>query len=88
MSLLAAFTTIFGIIMAFGYFPQAWKMFKTRSVKDISPLSFWIFFIGNCTWWFYGFSINDWPLKISPAVGILGSGLVLSLYYLFKQKEY
>jgi len=87
MSLLAYFAMTFGIIMAFGYFPQAWKMLKTKSVEDISPFSFWIFFIGNCTWWIYGISIKDMPLMVSPIVGMVGSGLVLFFYYIYKSNK-
>jgi len=86
MDFLAVFATTFGIIMAFGYFPQAWKMLKTKSVEDISPLSFSIFFVGNVTWEIYGVSIRNWPLMISPLVGIIGTGLVLSFYFIYKGK--
>lgn len=87
MSILGIFATTFGIIMALGYFPQAWKMFKTKSVKDISLLSFSIFFIGNVAWEIYGLSIRDYPLIITPVVGITGTTLILIFYFRYKGKN-
>ena len=87
MNLLAYFATTFGIMMALGYFPQAWKMYRTKSVKDISPFSFLIFFVGNLTWEIYGFSINNWPLIISPLFGLVGAGLVLLLYFIHNENK-
>lgn len=86
MDYLAVFATTFGIFMAFGYYPQALKMFKTRSVTDISPLSFSVFFIGNITWEAYGIKAGVLPLVISSLFGIVGSGLVLILYFVYRKK--
>ena len=86
MDTLAIFATIFGILMALGYYPQALKMLRTKSVKDISPLSFSVFLVGNITWETYGLSLKVWPLVISSLFGIAGSGLVLILYFIYKKK--
>lgn len=83
MTLLAIFATLFGSIMDLGYLTQAYKMYRTRSVRDISPLSFGIFFFGNFTWEIYGISITNWPLMISSAFGIAGTSLVLAFYFIF-----
>lgn len=88
MNSLAFLATTFGIVAACGYYPQAWKMFRTKSVKDISPLAFSVFFMGNTTWEIYGISIKNWPLMISQFVGIVGTFLVLFLYSIYKGGKY
>lgn len=83
MSKIAILTTIFGTIMALGYFPQAYRIWKLKSAESISLSMFTIFSIGSACWLVYGISIHDIPLTISSIVGTTGCWLVygLSLYY-------
>ncbi|MCL5093990.1 MAG: SemiSWEET family transporter [Patescibacteria group bacterium] len=73
--------------MNIGYFVQAWKMFQTKSVNDVSPLSFSVFLIGNIVWWAYGISLKDFPLILSAAIGTIGAGLVVLLYFVHWEEE-
>ncbi len=75
--------TITGLVMSFGYYPQAWKIFKNKSGKDISLSTFSIFAIGTTIWFFYGIYKNDWVIMTSFIFGVIGSWLVLglTLYY-------
>lgn len=86
MDLLSILTTIFGILMALAYFPQAYKISKRKSVKDISLPTFAIFFIGIFFWLLYGFSKNDFPIIVSNATAFVGCGLVLILYFVYRRK--
>jgi len=85
MDILSILTTIFGIAMSFGYYPQAYKIFKRKSVKDISLFTFSIFFIGIVVWLIYGLNKIDWPIIISNATALIGCGLVLGLYLVYKK---
>ena len=75
--------TITGVLMSLGYYPQAWKVFKTKSAKDISIPSFIIFSIGTASWFCYGLYLHDITIILSFGLGVIGSWtiLILSLWY-------
>jgi MtN3 and saliva related transmembrane protein len=64
MTILSTLATIFGIIVGFANVPQIYKMFKTKSAKDISKLTYSILLIGAIIWIFYGFEIKKFPVII------------------------
>lgn len=52
-TIVATLATVTGILMFLGYYPQAWKVWKTKSAKDISIPSFCIFSFGTACWFLY-----------------------------------
>lgn len=66
------------------FFPQAIKVYKSRSTKDISLWMFLIFTIGVFLWLFYGILINDLPIIFANFVTLLLS--VFILIYKIKYK--
>ena len=77
--------TIAGVIMSLSYIPQVMKIWKRKSVEDISLKTFSILFIGLFVWVLYGISINAYPIMIANSIGILMIGLLLILYFKFKK---
>jgi MtN3 and saliva related transmembrane protein len=72
----AAFCTTIAFV------PQALKVWKTKSTKDISLYMFIIFTIGVFSWLLYGIIISDLPIMLANGVT-----LILSLFILgFKLK--
>tara|TARA_Y100001958_G_C20744912_1_gene231846 strand:+ start:161 stop:421 length:261 start_codon:yes stop_codon:yes gene_type:complete len=65
------------------FLPQAIKVYKTKSTKDISLLMFLIFTIGVFSWLIYGLIINDYPVILANAVT-----LILSLFILLYKIKY
>ena len=65
------------------FLPQAIKVYKTRSTKDISLYMFLIFTVGVLSWLIYGLIINDLPVILANAVT-----LVLSLFILIYKLKY
>ena len=64
------------------FLPQALKVWKTKSTKDISLYMFIIFTIGVFSWLVYGIIISDLPIILANGVT-----LILSLFILgFKLK--
>ncbi|MCX6822913.1 MAG: SemiSWEET family transporter [candidate division SR1 bacterium] len=88
MKIFQVLTTIVGIVMSIGYFPQAYKLYKTKSAENISILSFCIFAAGTFIWTLYGILIGDRVLILSFVVGVVGSRLVLGLAITYKKKKY
>jgi MtN3 and saliva related transmembrane protein len=59
------------------FLPQALKIWKSNSSKDISLSMFVIFTIGVICWLIYGILINDLPIVIANSFT-----LILSLFIL------
>jgi len=79
-------TTIVGVVMSVGYFPQAYKIYKNKSAENISVLSFSIAAFGTMVWTLYGVFIQDLVVILSFVVGVIGSRLVLLLTLKYRKK--
>tara|TARA_Y100000310_G_C20214992_1_gene593110 strand:- start:37 stop:363 length:327 start_codon:yes stop_codon:yes gene_type:complete len=77
MTLLEVLASAFGIAMAFANFPQAYKIFKRKSAKDISVITYGLFTSGSFIWFIYGIEIANSPIIISYSVGTFSALLVL-----------
>jgi MtN3 and saliva related transmembrane protein len=65
------------------FLPQAIKVYKSKSTKDISLYMFLIFTIGVFSWLIYGIIISDLPIILANAVT-----LILSLFILIYKIKY
>jgi MtN3 and saliva related transmembrane protein len=72
----AAFTTV-------AFVPQAWKVHKTKSAKDLSLPMFILFTIGILIWLMYGLLIESYPVIGANAITFL-----LASYILFHKIKY
>ncbi len=72
--------------MSLGYFPQAYRIYKNKSSKNVSILSYVIFSFGTLTWLVYGLLINDLPIILGFILGVIGSWLVLILTLIYNKK--
>ncbi len=59
------------------FLPQAIKVFKSKSTKDISLYMFLIFTIGVFSWLIYGVIINDIPIILANAITLILSFFIL-----------
>tara|TARA_A100000164_G_C21621317_1_gene636727 strand:- start:441 stop:704 length:264 start_codon:yes stop_codon:yes gene_type:complete len=66
------------------FFPQAVKVWKTKSTKDISLYMFVIFTIGVVSWLIYGIIISDLPIVLANAVTLILSLFILSYKLKYK----
>ena len=82
-----AVVTAVGIAMSLGYFPQAYKIFKSRSARNVSITSYWIFALGTTIWLVYGISIKSWVIILSFLPGVIGSWLVLVLIRIYRKRK-
>jgi MtN3 and saliva related transmembrane protein len=79
-------TAVVGIVMSLGYFPQAYRLYKTKSAENISLVTFVIFALGTLIRTLYGVFIKDPVLILSFIVGVIGSWSVLFLAIKYKMK--
>lgn len=79
--------TIMGIVISWGYYFQAYNIFKKKSAKDVSIASYLIFAIGTLTWLIYGIYLNDLTIILGFLFGVIGSWLVLILILVYRNKN-
>jgi MtN3 and saliva related transmembrane protein len=84
MNILPLLTTVFGTFMGLAYLPQTYKIYKRKSAKDVSILTYLFFGIGIAIWLIYGISISNYPIIISNAVALLGACSVIIAYFFNK----
>lgn len=85
MEFLAMLATITGLVMSFGYYPQAIKILKRKSAKDVSLITYLIFTPGVIIWAIYGISMKNLPLILSNSMNLVGCLFVLIAYSIYKE---
>lgn len=83
MSILSILATISGSVMALASLPQIYKIFKRKSAKDISAISYSCFTIGGLIWLLYGIELNSSAVVISNTLSATTSILVLIGWFLY-----
>jgi MtN3 and saliva related transmembrane protein len=63
------YTTTLGYFASFlimvAFLPQAYQVWKTKSVEDVSFLTYAILITGAVAWTAYGSLQNDWPIVVT-----------------------
>ena len=70
MSFLALLATIFGIVNGFANLPQIFKIFKRKSAKDISSITYLILTAGSIVWVLYGIEIMNTPVLVMNGLAL------------------
>ena len=85
-----SFWTVIGIIAAlltsFSYLPQVRKMWRTRSVMDLSPIFMYQLLIGCVLWLVYGISLTDYVIIGANIVAVTTLVIGLIFYYRYRVK--
>ena len=84
MSVLATLATIFGTAMAFSNIPQAHKIFRRKSARDISKVTYSLLAFGSFIWLLYGIEINNFPIVFTYSIGTMSCLVVLAQCFLYK----
>ena len=81
--------TLVGIIAAsltmFGFVPQCIKIWRNRSVKDVSSVTLVQFSIGVTLWMLYGIHLGDYIIIGANAISLATLLVTLALYIKFKK---
>jgi len=86
MTTLSILATIFGTLGGLANLPQWVKIFKRKSAKDISVITYTFVFIAAIIWLLYGIEIKDFPLIIANIFGSINIALVLVGWYMYGGK--
>ncbi|MFA5084678.1 MAG: SemiSWEET family transporter [Candidatus Paceibacterota bacterium] len=77
MTWLYALATVFGMLMGAANLPQAIKIFRRKSAKDIHPMTYIILVIGSLIWIAYGVEIRSVPVIVSNISGFIFLSMVM-----------
>jgi len=77
------YVTLIGIIAAtcttIAFFPQVYKVYKTKHTRDLSFPMYIIFSAGVLLWLVYGISINNLPIIAANAVTFISCVYILAM---------
>ena len=75
---------IAGALSAISFLPQVIKIWRFRSVKDISISMYIIYALSVILWLIYGIIIKSTPLVIAEIITLILVSTILTLKYLWK----
>jgi len=85
MALWILFGVSAALLTMFGFIPQLVKMYRTRSVTDVSLLTLCQFTAGVSLWALYGYLIRDPVIIVANIVSLLTLLAALALYIQYRQ---
>ena len=80
------FGFVAGICTTISFLPQVLKIWRTKSVDDISLLMFLIFTFGVANWLIYGLIIKEAPIILANIATLVLCLLILIGIIKFKKK--
>ncbi|MEK6864176.1 MAG: SemiSWEET family transporter [Nanoarchaeota archaeon] len=83
MSLLYILATVFGAVSGIANIPQVYKIFKRKSAKDISIITYSFLSLGAFIWVLYGIDIGNFPITITNILGGINMGLIIIGWFLY-----
>lgn len=81
MTILSVLAMLFGITAALSLFPQAYKIFKRKSAKDISVITYLVLLTSSFIWVLYGIEINSFPVIISNSLAAINLILIIAGWF-------
>jgi MtN3 and saliva related transmembrane protein len=79
--------TLAPIVNSIQLFPQLYKTYNTKSVKDLSLYSLSLILLTNLLWLLHGFFIIDISLIVAGTVSMIINVALLILFFLYRKKE-
>jgi MtN3 and saliva related transmembrane protein len=86
-SVLETSATLVGIFSSFAMFPQVYRIFKRKSAKDLSILTYTFLFAAGIVWVLYGVNIQSSPLIITNFLGVLNLLGILIGWFLYGKES-
>jgi len=77
MTIIATLATITGVFLGLGSLPQAIKIFRTKSARDIAPTTYVIMVVGSFIWILYGLELKSLPIMIPNILGVILGAIIL-----------
>ncbi len=68
-----------GTLSTVAFVPQAWRIWKTRSARDLSLPMYLIFTSGVALWFVYGLLLGAVPIIVCNGLTLVLAGTVLAM---------
>jgi len=72
------------VLTTLGFLPQALKIYRTRSSRDVSLYTLLQFIVGVVLWMFYGIHIRDLIVISANAVSLIVISATFYLYFKYR----
>jgi len=76
--------TLAPIVNCIQLFPQLYKTYKTKHVKDLSFGSLCLILLTNLLWLLHGYFIMDASLLVAGVISLLINGSLMGLYLRYR----
>lgn len=73
------------IVNAVQLFPQLYKTYSTKSVKDLSLPSLSLILLTNWLWLLHGYFIKDTSLLVAGSISMVINIAILRLYFFYRK---
>lgn len=77
--------TLVPIVNCIQLFPQLYKTYTSKSVKDLSLYSLLLILASSLLWFLHGYFIIDYTLIISGIINMIINILLIILYFFYKK---
>ena len=77
--------TLAPIVNSIQLFPQLYKTYITKSVKDLSLYSLILILLTNVLWLLHGYFIIDISLIVAGMVSMIINVALLTLYFIYRK---
>ncbi len=75
------------ILTTFGFVPQIIKIYRTKSIDNVSILTLFQFSIGVTLWMIYGIYLKDNIITISNFISLITLIVLIIFYYYYYYKN-
>lgn len=75
------------ILTTFSFVPQIVRSLRTRSVKDVSPVTLFQLSAGVLLWMFYGIHLKDPLIIFANGVTLISLFILIFLYFKYGMRE-
>ena len=87
MTILSILAIMFGLGEGIFNIPQARRIFKRKSAKDLSIFTYGFQIISVIIWLFYGLEIEDFPIIISNTFAIFTLSIIIIGWFLYGKEK-
>ncbi|MCC5636087.1 SemiSWEET transporter [Nostoc sp. CHAB 5844] len=84
MNLITVLGLVAGALTTIAFLPQMFKIWKTKSAKDVSFVMLITFMSGLLLWLVYGIALQALPIIISNAISFIFNLIILWLKIKYK----
>ena len=84
MAIITYLGLVAATLTASAFFPQVYKIWKTKETKDISMITFVMLVTSNVLWLIYGTVIKDIPILITNSVIFVLASIIIAFKIKYK----